>query len=130
MSEQFPAIKPTTRSFTLGQIPVKVYRSISGATAKRSFGNRAYGYQLQFEFNNVADSITKQLIDHYNITYGGFERFTLPDELFAGMSVELKGAIQSPGAIQWEYDGPPSVTSIFNGRSNVQIALLGDLTIS
>jgi hypothetical protein len=109
MTAQFPGIKPAERSFRLGQYPVKSYRALSGATVKRAFGNRAYGYELQLSFNNISDAVTSQLIDHYNATSGGFERFTLPAELFVGMSSTLASKIQSPTQIKWEYTNPPEV---------------------
>jgi hypothetical protein len=127
MAAQFPGIKPAERSFRLGQYPVKSYRALSGATVKRAFGNRAYGYELQLSFNNISDTLTAQLIDHYNATSGGFERFTLPAELFAGMSTTLAGKIQSPTQIKWEYTNPPEVKSVINGRSTVTINLAGEL---
>ena len=127
MTAQFPGIKPAERSFRLGQYPVKSYRALSGATVKRAFGNRAYGYELQLSFNNISDAVTSQLIDHYNATSGGFERFTLPAELFVGMSTTLAGKIQSPTQIKWEYTNPPEVKSVINWRSTVTINLAGEL---
>lgn len=127
MTAQFPGIKPAERSFRLGQYPVKTYRALSGATVKRAFGNRAYGYELQLSFNNITDAVTSQLIDHYNATSGGFERFTLPAELFVGMSATLASKIQSPTQIKWEYVNPPEVKSVINGRSTVTINLAGEL---
>ena len=127
MTAQFPGIKPAERSFRLGQYPVKSYRALSGATVKRAFGNRAYGYELQLSFNNISDAVTSQLIDHYNATSGGFERFTLPAELFVGMSTTLAGKIQSPTQIKWEYTNPPEVKSVINGRSTVTINLAGEI---
>ena len=127
MTAQFPGIKPAERSFRLGQYPVKSYRALSGATVKRAFGNRAYGYELQLSFNNISDAVTSQLIDHYNATSGGFERFTLPAELFVGMSSTLAGKIQSPTQIKWEYTNPPEVRSVISGRSTVTINLAGEL---
>lgn len=127
MTAQFPGIKPSERSFRLGQYPVKSYRALSGATVKRAFGNRAYGYELQLSFTNIADAVTAQLIDHYEATSGGFERFTLPAELFVGMSSTLAGKIQSPTQIKWEYTNPPEVKSVINGRSTVTIDLAGEL---
>lgn len=124
---QFPGIKPTGRSFKLGAFPTKTYRALSGATFKRSFGNRAFGYELSLDYANISDDATSQLIEHYNLTAGGFTRFTLPDELFAGMSTPLKGHIQAPTLIRWEYVGPPEVTSVYVGRSNVRIQLAGEL---
>lgn len=127
MAAQFPGIKPSERSFRLGQYPTKVYRALSGATFKRSFGNRSYNYELQLSFTNVSDSTTTQLLDHYDVTGGGFERFTLPSELFAGMSTGLTAKIQSPTQIKWEYAKPPEVKSVHPGRSTVTITLAGEL---
>jgi hypothetical protein len=127
MADQFPRIKPTGRAFRLGAFPTKVYRALSGATVKRSFGNRASGYQLQLSYDNINDATTEQLLAHYNATSGGFERFTLPADLFAGMSDTLRGYIQAPTSIKWEYAGPPEVQSVYNGRSQVSIELIGEL---
>lgn len=128
MAAQFPSIKPAGRSFKLGAFPTKVYRALSGATVKRSFGNRAFGYELNLEYSNIKDDITVQLVDHYTNTSGGFERFTLPDALFEGMTTTLKGKVQAPTQIQWEYAGAPEITSVFPGVSSVQIQLIGELT--
>lgn len=127
MAAQFPSIKPAERSFRPGQYPIKSYRALSGAIVKRAFGNRAYGYELQLSFNNVTDTVTAQFIDHYYSTKGGFERFTLPAELFAGMDANLTSKIQAPTQIKWEYSSPPDVKSVFNGRSSVTITLAGEL---
>lgn len=105
MAEQFPRIKPTTRAFKLGSFPVKTYRALSGATVKRAFGNRASGYELQLGFDNISDTITSQLLAHYNGSSGGFERFTLPADLFAGMTDTLRGYIQAPTSILWTTQG-------------------------
>lgn len=127
MAAQFPSIKPSERSFRPGQYAVKSYRALSGAVVKRAFGNRAYGHELQLSFNNVKDSVTTALIDHYNGTRGGFDRFTLPAELFAGMDSALRSRIQAPTQIKWEYSGPPDVKSVFNGLSSITITLIGEL---
>lgn len=127
MAEQFPRIKPTTRAFKLGSFPVKVYRALSGATVKRAFGNRATGFELQLRFNNITDATTEQLLAHYTGSQGGFDRFTLPADLFAGMTTSLRGYIQAPTSIKWEYAGPPEVESVYTGRSRVSITLLGEL---
>lgn len=127
MAAQFPGIKPTERSFRVGQYPTKIYRALSGATVKRAFGNRAYSYEIQLVFTNILDSVAAQLLDHYDGTGGGFERFTLPSELFAGMSSALTTKIQAPSQIKWEYARPPEIKSVYPGRSTVTIALAGEL---
>jgi hypothetical protein len=127
MAAQFPGIKPSERSFRPGQYPVKVYRALSGATVKRAFGNRAYGYEMQLSFINITDAVTTQLINHYNSTSGGFERFTLPAELFTGMDALLAALVQAPTQIKWEYTAPPDVKSVYSGRSTVTVTLAGEL---
>ena len=67
----FPALKPTARSFQLGQYPVKTYRAMSGAVVRRSFGNKAFGYTLDLQFENVPEAAVNTIIDHYNGQQGG-----------------------------------------------------------
>jgi hypothetical protein len=56
MASQFPAIKPTTRTFTMGDYPSKTYTSLSGVIFKRAFGNRQTGYTLNLTFRNIGDT--------------------------------------------------------------------------
>lgn len=127
MAAQFPGIKPSERSFSVGQYPTKTYRALSGATVKRSFGNRAYGYEIQLAFTNITDTVAAQLLTHYDSTSGGLDRFTLPSETFAGMSSALTAKIQAPTQIKWEYSRPPEVKSVHPGLSSVTITLAGEL---
>jgi hypothetical protein len=127
MSLPFPNVKPTSRNFKQGQFPTKVYRSLSGATVKRSFGNRAFGNQIELEFANIDDATATLILKHYADTSGGFERFTLPAEVFIGMSASLQGYIQSTATIRWEYAGPPDVESVPCGLNVVRVSLVGEL---
>lgn len=129
MSRTFPAIKPTGREFRMGTYPTKTYRSLAGTTVKRSFGNKPHSYQLQVDFENIKDATLELILDHYDDTAGGFERFALPSALFAGMDAAIQARIQSPNGIQWEYGGPPEVQSVFNGISSVSITFIGELNV-
>ncbi len=127
MSTPFPEIKPTGRAFKLGTFPVKTYRALSGATVKRAFGNRATSYELQLDYQNVGDSVIAQLLAHYNATFGGFTRFTVPDALFAGMDATVRSYIQAPAGIAWEYAEAPTVQAVYKGLSTVRVSLVGEL---
>lgn len=129
MSVQFPAIRPSGRSFTLGGFPTKTYRALSGFTVKRSFGNRAFGYQLSLDFTNIKDALASQLVGHYITTSGGFSRFNLPDAVFAGMDSSLISQIKEPAQIRWEYASPPEVTSVYRDICNVRIQLVGEIQL-
>lgn len=127
MSVPFPDVKPTGRSFTPGQFPTKVYRALSGATVKRSFGNRAYGNQMTLEFDNIDDTTAALILKHYTDTSAGFERFSLPAAVFVGMSATLQSYAQSPSTILWEYTDPPEVESVTCGFNRVRVSLIGEL---
>lgn len=123
----FPSIRPTSRSYSPGQFPVKTYRGLSGAVVKRVFGNKAYGHTIELQFNNISDTNTKAILDHYYGQSGSYFRFALPDAMFSGMDSTLASSVQAPSNISWEYAEPPAVESVFNGRSNVSVRLIGEL---
>lgn len=129
MSVTFPSIKPSARTYKMGAYPIKVYRALSGATVKRSFGNRPTGYQLDLRFERVSDATVNLILDHYTTTGGGFNRFTVPDALFAGMTDSLRGRIQAPTGVKWEYADAPRLESVFPGLSNVSVSLLGEQVV-
>jgi len=123
----FPALKPTSRSFQLGQYPIKTYRALSGAVVRRSFGNRPFGYTLELEFANVPEATVNSICDHYNGQGGGTLGFTVPTEVFAGYSSTLQGKVRTPAGIEWLYVEPPSVTSVIKDISSVTVKLVGEI---
>ena len=129
MSIIFPSYVPSQREFTLNNYPVKIYRTLSGATAKRSFGNKPYSYRLSLQFTNVTDDITFGILDHYEQTSAGFFRFSLPSSLFNGISDPLAGRMRSPSHILWEYESPPVLQSIHTGITTVSVRLIGELDV-
>jgi len=130
MSIIFPSYVPSQREFTLGVYPTKMYRSLSGAVSKRSFGNKPYSHKLDLQFTNVTDNITFDIVDHYEQTAGGFSRFSLPLSLFNGISSELTARLREPSTILWEYAAPPTVQSVHIGISTVSVSLIGELNVT
>ena len=123
----FPSIKPTARSFQLGQYPVKTYRAMSGAVVRRSFGNRAFGYTLDLQFENVPEETVNTIIDHYNGQQGGTLEFAIATAVFAGYTVTLQDKVRDTGGISWLYAEPPSVSSVIAGISTVTVKLVGEM---
>ena len=123
----FPALKPTARSFQLGQYPVKAYRAMSGAVLRRSFGNRPYGSSLDLEFKNVPESTVNLIIDHYNGQGGGTLGFDIPAVVFQGYSATLQSKIRTAAGIEWLYAEPPSISSVIKGTSSVTVRLVGEM---
>lgn len=125
----FPALRPTARSFQLGQYPVKTYRAMSGAVVRRSFGSRPYGFTLDLEFRNVPDATVNLIIDHYNTQGGGTLGFGIPGIVFAGYSSTVMSKIGKPAGIEWLYAEPPSVSTVLKDISTITVRLVGEIIL-
>lgn len=126
----FPSLKPTARSFRPGDYPSKTYRALSGAIIKRSFGNRATGYQLELEFQNISESDLEDIWDHYLGQNGTLDAFDLPAEVVSGYSTAVGEKFYAPENIEWYYAEAPSVQSVIKGISTVRVQLIGELELS
>ena len=123
----FPALKPSARSFQLGQYPIKTYRAMSGAVVRRSFGNKAFGYTLDLQFENVPEATVNTIIDHYNGQQGGTLGFEIASAVFAGYSANLQNKVRVPPGIEWFYAEPPNVSSVIAGISTITVKLIGEM---
>jgi hypothetical protein len=123
-------IRPTNREFSLGEYPVKVYRTMSGAIRKRSFGLFPSSYTMELEYANVIEGIVAMFFDHYHGQQGSTLGFRIPKAVFDGYQDpiwERFAYSMNAQSIQWFYTESPRVVSGFNGLSTVSIALSGEL---
>jgi hypothetical protein len=102
---------------------------LSGATIRRSFGNKPTGYTLDLEFANVLEATVNSICDHYNGQGGGTEGFVVPAAVFAGYSGTLQGKVRIPPGIEWLYVGPPSISSVIKDISTVTVQLVGEIVL-
>ena len=135
MADPFPNIVPSSREFTMGDIPSVTYRSLSGAVFRRAYGNRQTGHRLRLEFRNIGDrsplkpdsGTAWQIVSHYNSCNGTLESFRILNAVFRGMNNDLEGLIQAPSNVKWHYASPPQVRSVQKGVSTVTVELIGEL---
>lgn len=127
----FPALTPSSRSFTAGAYPTKSYRTMAGVVARRTFGNSPYAAKLQLEYRNVPDATVSTLLEHYHDQTSRNSRFKLSSNLTVKMSADVRnevtGIAANRGSLRWEYEQPPQVESVVPGVYNVSISLLGEL---
>lgn len=129
MAEQFPdTLTPSDRTYRVGSYPTRVYRAMSGATVKRSFGDKATGYELRLQYKNISDKDATTYVQHYQTTAAGFDRFTLPVSVRAGMSTEAQTELFTLNGISWEYAQPPEIQYVFRDICSMSITLVGELT--
>jgi hypothetical protein len=133
----FPSIRPSQRSLTMGELPIKEYRALNGATVRRSFGNQRFAYQLSLTFDNIPETSLSELWDHYhdNQTVNGF---SLPDDIFGGYGAKYASdrgqnfilRANRMTNIIWRYAEPPQIESVTTSYSTVQLTLIGELRYS
>jgi hypothetical protein len=123
----FPAIKPSSRRFTLGDYPTKTYRALSGKTTRRNFGNKAFGHTIELGFENVKEPTVQAVINHYNTQLGTTEGFPLPGEVFVGLSGGTSSLLIAPAQTLWFYAEPPSIESVYRDISTVTVRLVAEI---
>jgi hypothetical protein len=123
----YPTIRPTTRSFSAGDYPVKTFKAQSGAEVRILYGSKRTGMSIDLTYENIADSLADDFVAHYDEVKGQFGTFALPSELRAGWSGNQAALDASGLGAVWRYAKAPSITSVRPGISSVQIQLVGVL---
>ena len=118
---QFPDLKPASRSFTPGVVPVSTFQALSGREMRVILGDTMHGHSLQLSFSNIQEAVVQQILSHWYACLGTALDFTLPSNVWAGWA-EYSSAI-TPGQ-KWRYTGQPSVEGVSPGIMNVSVELI------
>jgi hypothetical protein len=132
----FPSLRPSQRTISMGQAPIKEYRALNGTIVRRSFGNKRFGYVVELTFQNIAEASVSLIWDHYHDNQNLQNGFTIPDSILSGYSTNeaigrpegLISRVNRMGNITWFYIEPPSIESTGRSRSTVQVRLAGELS--
>ena len=119
---QFPAIKPSGRSYVPPSVPLTSFKSASGKETRVLLGNKPTDHQLQLAFSNLLEATADQILAHYRGQMGMALSFTLPEEAYAGWTGH---AVEAPLTQVWRYASPPQVETTAPGIMNVSIELVG-----
>lgn len=126
----FPALKPTSRSYSPGTFPQTEFQALNGATTVVRYGNRRSNSELRLGFQNISDANAAALLTLYEQTTVADDwiTFTASDGA-AGASTELANYLREVGGsgLRWRFSEPPSVDSVVPGRSTVQCRFIGRL---
>jgi len=125
----FPALVPSSRSYTPGVFPEQQFQSQNGAVVRVRYGNQRYSSSLSLTFANIIDSKAALILENYAAVMGDdkYVEFTT-DNVAAGVSTDLGPWIQETNSLlKWKYASPPSVTSVKPGLSTVTCEFIGEL---
>ena len=118
---QFPAIKPSSRTFTPGMVPVNSFASISGKETRVIMGDTMHGHNISLSFQNLQEPAVRQITDHWYGQQGTALAFTLPADTWAGWS-EYNSAITSGQS--WRYASQPQIEAVSPGIMNLSVELI------
>ena len=135
----FPAIKPSGRAYSPGTYPQTTFEAQNGAKSVIRYGNRRVNAELNVSFSNIPDSEVVAILQNYrsvnsnwdyvvfdmNNVLAGLDRDTLADG-WVGERQTITETDHISG-LRWRYSGPPKVTSVQPGISNVSCSFVGCL---
>ena len=140
-AQPFPTVKPTSRSYNPGTYPSTTFESLDGTKTHLRYGNKRVNATLQLGFSNISDAEAALILENYedvNATWN-YVTFTSTDGV-SGISdsKEVDGQTNPASSLQslvkeggtgllWRYSGPPKVTSVFPGISNVSCSFVACL---
>ena len=123
----FPDIKPTSRTYTPGTYPQAEFVAQNGAKTILRYGNKPVNAKLTLGFTNITDAQANQILERYEQVNSVYDYIHFPsDSSIAGVNnVPLRSRFQERDTsgntlLRYRFDGPPTVTSVRPGRSNVQ----------
>jgi hypothetical protein len=145
----FPNVKPSSRSFSPGEFPQTVFEAQNGAKSFIRYGNKRVNATLSLGFSNISDEKAAEIITNYVSVAGDPDKYiyfgrangTAGLDVTLGTSNQLEDYIKgyddsqywlnpedgSSGGLRWRYSGPPKVTSVQPGISNVSCSFVGCL---
>ena len=120
---------PSSRQFDAGDFPVKQYIAQDGMSVRILYGSRRTGQQLSLQYSAIPDPDAEAFVQHYIEQKGTFGAWAMT--LTAGARRGWGGDYETLGVVasgnRWRYAGPPKLTSVYPGVSNVSISLVAVL---
>ena len=118
---QFPALRPSSRSFTFAAPPVSTFASMSGKETRVITGSAAYGSALQIGFQNIQEPAVRSVLDHFAGQRGTALSFTLPSAIWAGWT---DNPSVTDAGLKWRYAGQPNITAVSPGIMSLSVSLV------
>ena len=128
----FPNIKPSSRSYTPGRYPQVEFVAQNGAKSVIRYGNKKVDAKLTLGFTNIEDAQANEILNLYDNVNSDYDYIHFTSKFaLAGIAAPptldstLRDKMAERGSLgntllRYRFDGPPTVTSVRPGRSNVQ----------
>lgn len=112
---------PSTRSYSPGDYPQVEFEAQNGVKTVIRYGKYRTGSSLTLGFNNISDVDAATILQNYQDVNSVWDEVTFNGTgVVEGASSEMQSFFVERTELKWRYDGPPTVTSIYPGLSNVE----------
>lgn len=115
----FPALKPSSRTFTSGRHPHSEIPALSGLQRRVRTSNVILDQGLQLTFVGLTETQMLSIRSHYIGQQGRFLSFDIPNDLLSGMAAP---ASFTPTGYSWIYASTPKVEDI-PGTQNYTVSV-------
>lgn len=122
----FPALSPTSRTFTAGLYPVRRQLSPAGSGVSRRFGTSPIEPTLSLEFANITDANAAAIAAAFESAAGSFSTMELPTDIWRDLANPSanNSDLKPP---YWRFKQPPVYSkSSIPGYKTVSVELVGD----
>jgi len=122
----FPDITPASRSYTPGSYPQTEFVAQNGAKSVIRYGNKKTDAKLSLGFTNITDFQANQILNLYETVNSVYDYISFSNSnALAGINNtnllnKQKESDNTGVKLRYRFDGPPTVTSVRPGISNVQ----------
>lgn len=120
----FPSLAPTARTWTPGAPPLSRFNALNGKEVRVLHGTVFINTSLGLSFENLTETDATLITDHYELARGFYELFSLPSEVYAGLSTYTNIL---PPTTNWRYAAAPAVTYPAPGIVSVSVELVAVL---
>lgn len=128
MTVSFPALRPTSRSYTAPEFAMVNPAYVNTIPYPRLLGSKPGKAKLSLSFENIPDGDAALIIASWMNSLTGYLPVSLPPEIVSGIEDSaLATRIQTGQHLDWYFDGPPKQNSVIKGISTVQVELIGDI---
>ena len=129
----FPALAPTSRVYTPGDIPIGLQTSLTGVSTGFRRGGRRIAQRLELVFSHLTQAQMNLIKDHFFDRNGTFDIFFLSSEIWGDYTGSPPVGLLDNFA--WRYIQTPRVADVSFDRFTIQVSLetvpidTGDLII-
>jgi hypothetical protein len=116
----FPALIPSSRTFTPGSYAFTSWRSRGGRSSQSQHSNALVDQRLRLGFLAIGQADLVQLQLHWAQVRGRFGLFDLPEAVWGGTA---GGAVFTPERYAWRYVAQPAVEDVSCGWFDVTVEL-------